>query len=403
MTGVGSDNVRLRRWREARHPMPTDEEAAVLKKRAEGVLSFKINLPDLLPRAQFPSTELRSEWTDSDFLFASLFQWDFWKAVQLAVSDSDLPEPPGFPLTVLVRTKGTEDERKREFLRALARDVERHVSLSYPELLKGFPNQRIEGFCALRNKLDRLALSHIVAYRVWLGIQWAIKKLDSSVFVQHLVSGRKSFLARKVGKKKWKKDRLERTRGLFQTFREVWDIPADQHTTTPSPTDESRSGTQLDVWELPDHFLWYPESIRNVARAILAVPPLHLDDQAAEAVRDQALKLLKEEFSGATLDRYDPADARSIDPVAAAIVRALKLALEPEIASARKRRELIRDILDGVFPRGYRSPQNPLGSHLPDGRWSQRMISDYARIKRNPARKSKRESRARRKGTSRRS
>jgi hypothetical protein len=322
--------------------MPSDEEAAVLKKRAEEVLGFKKDLPDLLPSAQFPPTDLRSEWTDSDLLFASLFHRQFWKAVQLAVSDSDFPQPPGFPLTVLVRTEGTEDDQRREFLRALAYHVENHLSLSHPRLLEGFPDQGVEGFFALRQKLDQVELSHIVAYRVWLGIQWAITKLDSSVFVQHLVAGRKNILARKVGKKKWKNDRLERTRGLFQKFREIWDIPADQHTTTSTPTDESRSGTQLDVWGLPDHFLWYQESIRNVARAILAVPPVHLEDKLAKDIRDDTLKRLKEEFSDATLDRYDPANAKSIDPVAASIVRALELALKPEIANAGKRRKLIR-------------------------------------------------------------
>ncbi len=176
-------------------------------------------------------------------------------------------------------------------------------------------------------------------------------------------------------------DRLGRTKELFDEFRELWDLPPNGDDNK-KPNDP-RSGTQLDNWDLPDDMLWVPESIRRVARAIGEVRPEDLDFETAEYV-ETGLARKYDEFKEETLGHFEPDKSQTRDPVFVAGVLALESVLRKEVPAPKERRCRIQQIMNAVYPDGYRSPQNPLGFRPPMGAWKLRRVEDAARLQPNP-------------------
>jgi tRNA U34 5-methylaminomethyl-2-thiouridine-forming methyltransferase MnmC len=126
--------------------------------------------------------------------------------------------------------------------------------------------------------------------------------------------------------------------------------------------------------------LWAPESIRRVARVIGEIRK-DLNFETSEYV-ETGLDRKYDEFEAESLGHFEPRMSQTRDPVFTAGVRALEPVLRDEISSAQERRRFIQQILNAVYPDGYRSPRNPLGSRKPKAPWSLRRVADVARLQR---------------------
>ncbi len=357
-----------------RNPAPTDERMKNLRARANEVLAFDFDLVQTVPTAEFPKRALEGEWGDSELLFASLFQKRFWQAVKATAHSDWIPSVESTPLALIAQV-GEGD--RSGFLNYLWWSIESHLGVTHPHLISGFPDQGIDGFVALKDRIRCLSLSDLGTYRLLLAIEWIVSRLDSAIYSSKLAAGAKKWVARLAGpSQKIKSDRLDQTSKLIERFREVWELPGSSDL---QPHDQSPTRTQLDVRGLPDDFLWYPPSIRRVALAILAVPPEALDTERAKRLRDHTLHRLADEFKQQTHGQYEPKHSKAIDPVVLPFVWCLEKILSPGIDKARKRRRTIRAVLDAVYPHDYLSERSPLGFRQPSARWTEKTVNEYAR------------------------
>jgi hypothetical protein len=264
------------------------------------------------------------------------------------------------------------------FLSAVEWMVEGSLTAGHPSLLDGFADLGIPGFRELRSAIKPVD-SVLTKYRIWLAIRWLIRQLDSTVFTLDYVRSHKRLHSGAQGKKRAEFDRLKRTKELFDEFRELWDLPpyGDDKSKSDDQTDP-RSGTSLDNWNLPDDMLWAPEPIRRVARVIGEIRQ-DLDFETAEYV-ETGLDRKYDESEAETLGHFEPKKSQTRDPAFVSGALALEAVLRDEIPAAKDRRRLIQQILNAVYPEGYRSPRNPLGSYPPTGPWSLRRVEDVARL-----------------------
>jgi len=344
-----------------------DWTAETLADRRTLIRRFEINLPDILPRADWPHPPRPDgDLNDSDLLFQNLILLRSWPPHGRAGS------PPEFPLDLLGESRPPDDDRARQFVDALLWGVEG----SRPDLLEGFPDLGIFGFRELRRELWDRGFSPLTEYRVCLASQYAIRHLDSTVFTLDLVRSLKRQHSGSEARKKAGFDRLVRTGQLIDGFKKLWDLDA------PAPEElqaaEPRSGTELDTHGLPDDMLWVPPSIRRLALAVLAIPEGDLNPELARTKKDDGFSRLREEHRGETAGHFEPDDPQTRDPAAMALIRALDVVLVREIPGPRKRAEFVALFLDALYPKGYRSRANPLGPQGPSGHWDPRDVSRVA-------------------------
>ena len=260
------------------------------QRRRNQIRRFQINLPEMLPRAEWPrQLDPRDEPTESDLLFAHLFLLEGWPP-----PGSD-DQPPDFPLVLLPDTGSSADSCFDDFLSAVGWMVESSLTSHHPKLIDGFADLEIRGFRDLRSAIKQIE-SPLTRYRVWLAICWLTRKLDSTVFSLDYVRSLKRLHSGAGGKKRAEFDRLKRTQELFDEFRKLWDLPPDGDERRKSDDRaDPRSGTQLDNSDLPDDMLWVPESIRRVARAIGEIRREYLDFETAVYV-ETGLARMYDEF-----------------------------------------------------------------------------------------------------------
>ena len=343
------------------------------EERRNRIRRLQINLPEMLPRAEWPrQLAPRGDPTESDLLFARLFMLDGWPP------SGSGDQPPEFPLILLPDVRSPADADYEGFLSAVEWIVEGSLAAKDPKLLDGFSDLGVGGFRDLRSTVRRID-SPLTKYRVWLAICWLIRQLDSTVFTLDYVRSLKRLRSGTQGKKRAEFDRLMRTKELFAEFRALWDLPPHGDDSRKSDDQiDPRSGTSLDNWDLPDDMLWVPESIRRVARVISEIQN-DLDFETAKYV-EAGLDRMYDEFEAETLGHFEPKKSQTRDPAFVSGVLALESVLRDEIPVAKERRRLIQRILNAAYPDGYRSPRNPLGFHPPTGLWSLRRVEDAARL-----------------------
>lgn len=342
-----------------------------LRARRRLLREFKIDLPGLLPEVDWPNLpDPAREPTESDLLFERLFLLHLWPP------PGSEGTPPDFPLTLLGKQRPPTDEVAEAFLQALAREIENDLALTHPDLMAGFPDLGIKGFRELPATVYEQSLSSLTHYRLWLAIKYLTQNIDSDVFTQEYIRSRKQLHSGAKQPKKADFDRLARTQWLFDEFKRLWNLPANPKKPDAS---EPRSGTTLDNWGLPDDMIWVPDTICDVARAIQAVPPEDLDPVLAEEVTAFGFQQLKAEHDASTLGRFNPLASKSRDPVFLAVTLALDAVLRPDLPTLASRADLIRRVLNAVYPQGYRSSRHPLGSRRPTAAWPRRRIEDAAK------------------------
>ena len=347
------------------------------EERRNRIRRLQINLPEMLPRAEWPRRLAPpGDPSESDLLFARLFLLESWPP------SGSGDQPPDFPLALLPDVRSPADVDYEGFLSAVEWMVEGSLTPRHSKLLDGFSDPGIRGFRDLRSTVRRID-SPLTKYRVWLAICWLIRQLDSTVFTLDYVRSLKRLRSGTQGKKRAEFDRLMRTKELFAEFCALWDLPPHGDDSRKSDDQKDpRSGTSFDNWDLPDDMLWAPESVRRVARVISEVQN-DLDFKTAEYV-ETGLERKYDEFEAETLGHFEPKMSQTRDPVFIAGVRALESVLRDEIPAAKERRYLIQRILNAVYPDGYRSPRNPLGFHPPAAVWSLRRVEDAARLQPKP-------------------
>ena len=357
------------------------------EQRRDEIRRFQINLPEVLPRAEWPrQLDPHEDPTESDLLFAKLFMLESWPP-----PGSD-DQPPDFPLALLPDTRSPEGVDYEGFLSVVEWMVEGSLTARDPKLLDGFTDLGILGFRDLRSAIKQIG-SGLTKYRVWLAIRWLIRQLDSTVFTLDYVRSQKRLHSGAQDRKRAEFDRLKRTKELLDEFRALWELqPYGDDKSKSDNQADPRSGTSLDNWDLPDDMLWAPEPIRRVARMIGEIRQ-ELDFETAKYV-EWGLDRKYAEFEAETLGHFEPKKSQTRDPVFIAGVLALESVLRDKVPAAKERRRLIQQILNAVYPDGYRSARNPLGSQPPTGLWSLRRVEDAARLQ--PKRKAMTEEEAQR-------
>ena len=112
----------------------TSEEC---QRRRDQIRRFEINLPEMLPRAEWPRPhDPRDEPTESDLLFAHLFLLAGWPP-----TGSD-DQPPDFPLALLPDTKSPGDVNYEKFFSAVEWMVESSLA-AHHAMLAAFGTPRV--------------------------------------------------------------------------------------------------------------------------------------------------------------------------------------------------------------------------------------------------------------------
>ena len=180
--------------------------AESLTKRRTLMRHFKVNLPDLLPRADWPrAPSLATEPTASDLLFENLVLLSSWPPPGTTGS------PPEFPLLLLGDARPPEENRAQQFVNALLWAIEGAVDGAHSDLLDGFPDVGIRGFRTFRQELKDRDLSSLARYQVCLAGRYAIRHLDSAVFTLEAIRSQKRLHSGTAPRKRAGFDRLRRT------------------------------------------------------------------------------------------------------------------------------------------------------------------------------------------------
>ena len=114
--------------------------------------------------------------------------------------------------------------------------------------------------------------------------------------------------------------------------------------------------------------LHWPESLKDVARAILAVDPKDLDHKLQDKRRKGALGPMSDQHTRMAGRQFR--DERSLrrDPFAVEATRTLDLVLHESLGATAKW-QFICAVLDAAYPRGYAPPDDPAGAQESGKKW----------------------------------
>jgi hypothetical protein len=218
----------------------------------------------------------------------------------------------------------------------MARDVREAVKKLHPRLLGGFDD--------LEKAIQAARLGVVTQYRVWIAVRFLVKAQGHS----EMVAAFRQSAQRLMDSRR----RKQIVRAVERLRRAMEDPPSD-----------------APYVPIPAIAFGWPPELRQLANYFV-----QLDD--LEKILDQHV----ESAEVCLICQEQPGDrCAGRDPVAHVAIRALDRVLELDRTrpTARERRRLIKRILDGVLPSGYRSDEHPFGPQNPQKKWSDSAIRQH--------------------------